>query len=231
MRASGRTQAVAQKRAPNKRQRSASQAAVNGGGVTANMREEVAAYRKDLILRAAVDAFFEHGYHDCTVDMIAERLSGTKAIVYYYFADKHSILQEIYRRALETALDLYRKAAEENKDPVSRLAGIARYYAQWVIENQRVVGVIWREERALSADARAAVVAERKRMDDLISVVIRDGVSKGVFDVVDPGTTARAIEGMITFTWSWWRSDRRLSREETADYYARMALRLAGARA
>jgi AcrR family transcriptional regulator len=231
MRASGKTPAVAQKKPRGKQQRVASQTATNGNGLTANLREEVVAYRKDLILRAAVDAFFEHGYHDCTVDMIAERLSGTKAIVYYYFPDKHSILQEIYRRALETALDLYRKAVEENGDPKSRLAAIARYYAQWVIENQRVVGVFWREERALSEEARAAVVAERKRMDDLISVVIRDGVSKGVFDVVDAQTTARAIEGMITFTWTWWRSDRRLSREETAEYYARMALRLAGARA
>ncbi|MBT2304848.1 SDR family oxidoreductase [Variovorax paradoxus] len=72
-------------------------------GMVDSMREEVAAYRKDLIVRAASDAFFEHGYYDCTVDMIAERLSGTKAIVYYYFADKHAILEEIYPRAMAEA--------------------------------------------------------------------------------------------------------------------------------
>ena len=197
---------------------------------TSNMREEVAAYRKDLILRAAADVFFETGYHNCTVDMIAERLSGTKAIVYYYFPDKHSILQEIYRRALEAAQELIRRAINENDSPSAKLAAVAREYAKWVIDNQRVVGIFWREERSLSAEARAAVAVEQKKMDDLIASVIRDGVAKSLFEVVDVQTTARAIAGMISFTYTWWRGDRRLSREDIAEYYAQMALRHVGAR-
>jgi AcrR family transcriptional regulator len=218
------------KPATSRLRRAAAKSGTDAGNGTANLREEVAAYRKDLILRAAVDAFFEHGYHDCTVDMIAERLGGTKAIVYYYFADKHSILQEIYRRALEEAQGLIRKAMSESDDPRLKLAAIARYYAQWVVDNQRVVGVFWREERSLSTEARAAVAAEQKRMDDLVATVIRDGVAKSLFDVPDVRTTTRAIAGMITFTYTWWRSDHRLSRDEMADYYARMAQRLVGIR-
>src|SRR5437764_9671054 len=121
-------------------------AARESGTGVASMRDEVTALRKDLILRAAADAFFEHGYHDCTVDMIAERLSGTKAIVYYYFDDKHSILEEIFRRALRDAQEQIRKAIDQGRDPRSKLAAFARLYAAWVVDNQRVVGVIWREE-------------------------------------------------------------------------------------
>jgi AcrR family transcriptional regulator len=235
MRANGKVQSAAarksgpsRKPAPSGLRRAAAKSGMEAGNGTANLREEVAAYRKDLILQAAVDAFFEFGYHDCTVDMIAERLGGTKAIVYYYFADKHAILQEIYRRALEEAQELIRKAMSGSDDPAVKLATIARYYAQWVVDNQRVVGVFWREERSLSAEARATVAVEQKRMDDLVATVIRDGVAKGVFDVPDVRTTARAIAGMITFTYTWWRSDHRLSREDTAEYYARMSQRLVG---
>src|SRR5688572_3774231 len=93
----------------------------NGAGAP-SMREEVTAYRKDLIVRAAAEAFFDDGYHDCTVDMIAARLSGTKAIVYYYFDDKHSILEEIFTRALGEAQELIRKAIDQGSDPRAKLA-------------------------------------------------------------------------------------------------------------
>jgi AcrR family transcriptional regulator len=193
------------------------------------MREEVTAYRKDLIVRAASDAFFDHGYHECTVDMIAERLSGTKAIVYYYFDDKHSILEEIFTRALSEAQELIRTAIDQGSDPRAKLAAFARLYAGWVVDNQKTVGVIWREERSLSAAAREAVALGRRTMDDLVALIIREGVSKGQFRVADVRTTARGISGMISFTYSWWREDRRLSRGNIADYYAGVALRIVGA--
>ena len=33
------------------------------------MREDVSAYKKDLIVRAAIETFFEYGYHNATVDL------------------------------------------------------------------------------------------------------------------------------------------------------------------
>lgn len=195
---------------------------------TTSLRDEVVAYRRERILQAACDAFFEHGYHECTVDMIAERLSGSKAIVYYYFSDKHSILFEIYSRALEDAQALVRKAATENTGSTERLAAIARAYAQWVLEHARTVGVYWREVQSLSEEARSAVFAEQKKLDEIVAGVIREGVKDGSFKVSDEHMTARAITGMITFTYTWWRDDKRLTREQAADAYADMALRLAG---
>lgn len=194
-----------------------------------NLRDEVIAFRKDRILMAACDAFYEHGYHDCTVDMIAEKLSGSKAIVYYYFPDKHSILYGIYCRALGEAQTMIKAAATKNERPNEKLAAIARSYAQWVIDNNRLVGVYWREIQSLTNEARAAVFAEQKVIDDIVAQVIRDGVNQEYFHVSDVQTTARAINGMITFTYTWWRSDKRLTRDDTAEHYAQMALRLAGA--
>ncbi|NYT44624.1 TetR/AcrR family transcriptional regulator [Alcaligenaceae bacterium] len=193
-----------------------------------SLRDEVVAYRKERILQAACDAFYEHGYHECTVEMIAERLSGSKAIVYYYFSDKHSILYEIYRRALDEAQILILRAAADHSSCKEKLVAIARAYANWVTDNTRTVGVYWREVQSLTPEARAAVFAEQKKIDDVVAHVIRDGVADYTFKVSDVQTTARAITGMITFTYTWWRDDKRLSREAVADSYAEMALRLVG---
>ncbi|MBT2304849.1 hypothetical protein J7E70_31005 [Variovorax paradoxus] len=65
-------------------------------------------------------------------------------------------------------------------------------------------------------------------MGDLVARIIREGVAQGSFQVQDVQTTARAISGMISFTFTWWRHDRRLSRDEAADFYAEMALRAVG---
>ena len=65
-------------------------------------------------------------------------------------------------------------------------------------------------------------------MDDLVALIIREGVAKGQFRVQDVQTTARTILGMISYIYSWWRSGHRLSREDTAEFYAQMTLRLVG---
>ncbi|NGM89042.1 TetR/AcrR family transcriptional regulator [Parapusillimonas sp. SGNA-6] len=195
------------------------------------LRDEVNAYKKELILRAAAETFFEHGYHETTVDMLAEKLSGTKAIFYYYYADKHAVLEEIYKRSLATAQAAIQRAIDEGGTPVQMLSAFARYYTQWVIDNQRIVGVFWREERCLSPEARAGVAAEQKKFDNMVARIIRDGITSGDFVTNDAQMTARAISGMISFTYTWWREDRRLSRDDAANYYAAMALRLAGAAA
>jgi AcrR family transcriptional regulator len=201
----------------------------NSGTAPSSMREEVTAYRKDLIVKAASDAFYEHGYHDCTVDMIAERLSGTKALVYYYFSDKRSILGEIFRRALIDAQEVIRTAIDVGNDPREKLEAFARMYASWVIDNQRIVAILWREERSISQATRDLVASERRTMDDLVALIVREGVSKGQFRVDDVRTTARAISGMISYIYSWWRNDRRLTKDDLADYYAQIVLRIVGA--
>lgn len=198
--------------------------------VTSTLKKKVVAYRKDLILEAACEAFFENGYHECTVDMIAEKLSGTKAIVYYYFQDKHAILEEIYRRALDSVQQLFKDAIASHESAADQLDAMARSYTLWVVENQRVVGVFWREERCLNAQARSAVALEQRQMDDLVAQTIALGCKQGVFSVDDPRVAARAITGMISFIYTWWRNDKSLSKSKAAESYADMALKLVSAR-
>lgn len=199
---------------------------LNGG----SLREGAHAYKKDLILRTACEAFYEHGYHDTTVDMVTEKLSGTKAIFYYYYPDKRAVLEEIFRRALSEAIAVGQHAISTSRSPQDALEKFARDYTLWLIDNQRMVDVFWREERTISKEVRAEIAIQQKRIDDMIAKVLKEGISAGQFDVHDVRTASRAIMGMITFVHTWWRPERRLSREEAGDYFAALALRLAGAK-
>jgi AcrR family transcriptional regulator len=198
--------------------------------IAGGMREEVNAYKKELILRAACETFYEHGYHDTTVDMLAEKLSGTKAIFYYYYADKHTVLEEIFKRAMANAIAVVQRAVSGGGSPAAVLNAFARSYTLWVIDNQLLVGVFWREVRSLSAGARAAVAVEQKKFDNMVAGIIKDGIASGNFAVSDEKTASRAISGMISAIYTWWRPGGRMSRDDTADYYAALALRLVSSR-
>jgi AcrR family transcriptional regulator len=209
------------------RKPAASRAAGAAGNGVIAMRDEVNAYKKELILRAAIDTFYDYGYHETTVDMLAERLDGTKAIFYYYYPDKRAVLEEIYRRSLSSAQAVIQHALDAGGTPSQMLETFARRYTEWVIDNQRLVGVFWSEERTLSPEVRAEVAAEQKKFDDLLANLIKEGVAAGEFKVEDTQTMARAILGLLSFVYTWWRPDHRLSREEVARKFAALALRMA----
>jgi len=190
------------------------------------MREEVSAYKKDLILRAACETFYEFGYHDTTVDMLTARLSGTKAIFYYYYPDKRAVLDELFRRTYASALEVLETAIREGGTPSQTLDRFVRRYTQWVIDNQRFVAVFWREERTTSSEVRTEIAHQQKRFDDGVASIIRKGVAAGEFESSDPQSTSRAISGMLSFLYTWWRDGRRLSREGAADYHAELVLRM-----
>lgn len=192
----------------------------------AGMREEVSAYKKGLILRAACETFYEFGYHDTTVDMLTARLSGTKAIFYYYYPDKRAVLDELFRRTYASALDVLETAIREGGAPSQTLERFVRRYTQWVIDNQRFVAVFWREERTTSRQLRTEIAHQQKRFDDGVASIIRKGVAAGEFESSDPQSTSRAISGMLSFLYTWWRDGRRMTREAAADYHAELVLRM-----
>jgi hypothetical protein len=111
------------------------------------------------------------------------------------------------------------------------LERFARRYTEWVLDHQKLVDVFRREERTISADMRAEVAHDQKRWDDGIAAIIRKGIASGHFADSDAKATSRAISGMITWLYTWWRDGRRMSRAEAIEQFAQLALRMAGTRA
>jgi len=198
------------------------------GGSRQSMRGRLRSLKKELLLRAACEAFYEHGFHDTTVDMITDKLDSTKAVFYYNFKDKQAVLREIYLRALVSAQEVIDSAISTGGSAKEILANIARNYTTWVIENQILVGVFWREERSLLPKHRAEIARAQKKFDDTISTVLTRGVEERSFVISDIQTTSRAISGMISFLYTWWRRDRRIDGAVMAEHYSALALRIAG---
>lgn len=200
----------------------------NASSEPASMRENVKELKRKMLLEAAYRLFSEHGYHDTSVDMITKEVGGSKAIFYYQYKDKHSILEAIFEHAFQSALATVERAIAAADNPKEALEEIARDYTRWVIENQVLVSVIWREANRLEPNRRKHMADKQRAIHARVAEVIEEGVAQGMFHSQDTLTTARAILGMISFIYTWWRDNQRLSRSKAAEQYAQAALRIAG---
>jgi len=75
------------------------------------------------------------------------------------------------------------------------------------------------------------VVNGKKRLlDERFVKLLERGIASGEFDVEDVRIARLAIEGMVAWTYRWYREEGRLGVDEIADRLARFALRAAGHR-
>src|SRR5581483_8243141 len=59
---------------------------------TLSLKERQRQEREQLILRAARELLMERGYHDMSIDEIAERVGISKGTVYLHFASKEDLV-------------------------------------------------------------------------------------------------------------------------------------------
>ena len=84
--------------------------------------------KRERILAVAEDLFFRHGFAGTTVDMICAELGVTKPYVYYYFRDKHDIVETLTWRASQACLTTMKFAADDRRAADTKLAeGVQRW--------------------------------------------------------------------------------------------------------
>lgn len=108
--------------------------------------------RRRHILDVALTKFSSTGYHDTSMNDIAEALSITKPVVYQYFDSKRSLYLELLHDVGDDLLNSVTKAVAGTGDPRQQTErGMVAYFA-WVTKN--------REAFALLFDSSARVDGE-----------------------------------------------------------------------
>jgi TetR/AcrR family transcriptional regulator len=96
-------------------------------------REREKEERRQSILQAARDVFFENGFHRATVDSVAERAEVSKGTVYLYFESKETILAHLLLEGLDELVGELEQAyaAEEHLPADERLRRLGWAYLQF----------------------------------------------------------------------------------------------------
>ena len=161
--------------------------------------------RRDEILRAALLAFRERGYHATTLDHIAQRVGVRKTALYHYFTDKDAILHACH---VDSLAQLERILAEARKLPAP-----AEQLRHVIVEHVRVMtdslggSPLAFEVTALGAKHQAEIIYGRDRYEREIRRIIEQGMRDGSFRKADAKVAAFAVLGAINWVSRWFRPE------------------------
>ena len=136
------------------------------------------ATRRHELTREAARLFAEKGYHGTSIGDLAQALGVQKASVYHHIESKQDLLWEIARdgaEAFHAALD----AIPETLPAVEKLRLALRAHLRVVAEQLDVATVFIREWRYLDDERRERFLAERRRYEERIRELFREGRELG----------------------------------------------------
>ena len=192
------------------------------------MREEISAYKRERILEEAVKLFYERGFSGTTLDDIAGKLGVTKPFIYTHFRSKVELLEAICRPTIEMSLDAISNAAQQPGTASERLFHGVVDFSKVVLQRQGNIAVYFREEKNLSEAGLADINALRKSFDRVLSGLLEEGADAGEFNVADVRVAALAIGGMVSWAYTWYQPDGRLTIDEVGSKLAHFALQMVG---
>ena len=175
--------------------------------------------RRREILHAALEAVREKGYHQTTLDDIAERLGVRKTALYHYFPDKDSILYECHQESLAELDRIMEESEACCAGPGERLAYLIREHARVMTDTLEGSPLAF-EVGSLPEDRRAEIIAGRDRYEHLLRDLITRGAEQGEFRDVDPKIAVFAILGAINWIARWYRPEGNVHGPELGERFA-----------
>ena len=139
--------------------------------------------RWSSIVDAAFEVFIQKGYRDSTVADVAERVGLLKGSLYYYIKSKEDLLYAIIERShLQAKESLDSVEGLTISDPAERLRRFIDVWTDNVESQSEAARLANLETRYLSREARNKVRSIEREIEAIVSRIVEDGVTQGVFD-------------------------------------------------
>ena len=184
---------------------------------------------EEAIRQAAVALIAERGFEAMTLRELAGRVGVQPGSIYRYFPSKGRMLVELLTEHLQFLLERWELERPDASDPLARLRAFVEFHVRSHTLRRREVFVANMELRSLAPADYRRVVALRRRYEDILTAILRDGVDAGAFRVPDPRIATFAVLAMLTGVGSWFREGGRLGKRELVDQYTQLVMQCVGA--
>jgi TetR/AcrR family transcriptional regulator, cholesterol catabolism regulator len=175
--------------------------------------------RRSQLTREAARLFAEKGYHGTSIGDLAKAIGVQKGSLYAHISSKHDLLYETMREganAFHAALD----AIPEELPATEKIRLALRGHLRVVAEQLDVATVFVREWRYLEGARRDEILEERRRYEERIRALFREGRELGGLRTdLDDATAALLSLSAANWAYTWLQSGR--DTDELADrFYA-----------
>ena len=176
---------------------------------------------------AALRLFAQKGYAAVSMRAIAAEVGVQAGALYNYTPDKQSLLADIMRGHMQEVLE--RALPEGLEDPVERLHDFVAFHIRFHADRPEEIFIAYMELRNLLPGNFAEIEGLRRRYENRLEAILRDGSAAGVFAVKDTKIVTLAIIAMLTGINTWFRPGGRLSLDEVVAQYWEMVRKAVGA--
>ena len=204
---------------------------MTGADTTATLhRAESAQWRSfppltiDPVLRGAIDAFVETGYHGTSMRMLAARIGVSVPGIYHHYADKQQVLVRILDVTMSELSWRIESARREADDGRSEVALIVEALALFHTHHRKLAFIGASEMRSLEGPNRRRITGLRDRVQYMLDEAVDRGIADGTLQTPEPRAAARAIATMCTALPQWFRDDGPRRAEDIARAYVGFAV-------
>ncbi len=179
-----------------------------------------AAERRQQLLDVALEEFSKRGFHQTSMNDVAEAAGVTKPVLYQHFGSKRELFLELLREVGDRLRDAVGKATAEAAGPRQQVENGMRAYFHWVDQHRAGFEILFagdtRRDREFLSEASKV---EREIADTVAQLIIVEGL-----DPERQRLLGFAIVGLAETACRHWLSARLdLTADELADQISELA--------
>ena len=148
--------------------------------------------RREEIVRTAEMLFRQHGYANCSVEMIIREIGVAKGTYYHYFKSKQDVLEAIVEKTLGQIVEMAKGVADDTSlsamQKMAALLGSSHIGDGDSLEVAEMLHLP--ENRELHELTNVQTVL---RLSPILAEIVEQGIREGVFDVDRPLETIQFL--------------------------------------
>lgn len=162
------------------------------------LTEEEQTRRRHEIFHAAAHLFLKQGFHETSMQQVAEAAGVGKSTLYDYFPTKDDILVFTVEDEIIEALAHAKEIANKNVSAEKKLRQIMQMQMGFLEDNKQLLVKLNFESQRLKADSQERIQEKRRVYQNLVCDIIEEGIRNGEFRKINPLLAARTLLLLLT---------------------------------
>ncbi len=152
---------------------------------------------RDLILQAAKGLFFERGFHETSMSLIAEESGLGKGTLYWHFNSKEELFNEMLKHEVENVIKRIRANINQQLPYQQILKGIIEESVEKMRENKKDLQFFLDHQEFINQETRHNFFQLYLSLHKEIQEFLEIGIKKGILRDESSDLMAGAILGLL----------------------------------
>jgi AcrR family transcriptional regulator len=174
--------------------------------------------RQAEITRVAAALFNEKGFHQSSMDDVAEAVGIKKPTLYHYVQSKAQIVAWIHDECVQAVLPPLKSYIKQELSAAEVLYRVACDIFGLLEQKPGYLRIYFENHRDLDRRSQTRIAKKRDEYYGLVKEVLEQGTAAGELQVEDSTLTSLTFFGMCNWGYQWYRPGGPRSSDEIARY-------------